>query len=236
VGAETLRLTGKSVGDNLTLSVAGQTVTVKIVGEVFGTHSDIHVDLTSVPFLESQARMDTYYIGLAPGVTAAQFIDRVATGGNAGLVAMQPDRDEINMVPLLTVIGVLTAALLVVAGLGVAHTAVLNTRERRRDLAIVKAIGMTPAQAVVMVVTSMAALGVLGGILGVPGGVVAQQAIIRLIGDSEGTRLPQVIIDVYATPQLAVLLFSGVLIAVLGALVPARRAARISTAEALHTE
>lgn len=40
----------------------------------------------------------------------------------------------------------------------------------------------------------------------------------------------------YALPQLAVLLLSGILIAVLGALIPARQAARISTAEALHTE
>jgi len=236
VGAETLRLTGKSLGDSLTLSIAGRAVTVKIVGEVFGVHSDIHVDLASVPFMESEARVGAYYVGLEPDVTAAQFIHRVATGGNAGLIAEQPDRDEINMAPLLTVIGALTLALLVVAGLGVAHTAVLNTRERRRDLAIVKAVGMTPAQAVVMVITSMAALGIIGGILGLPGGVAAQQAIIRLIGDSAGTRLPPAIIDVYAAPQLAGLLLSGVFIAVLGALIPARLAARISTASALHTE
>ncbi len=95
---------------------------------------------------------------------------------------------------------------------------------------------MTPAQAVIMVVTSMAALGVIGGVLAVPGGVAAQQAIIRLIGDSAGTRLPQAIIDVYPTPQLAALLLSGVAIAVLGALLPAWQAARISTTSALHTE
>ena len=125
---------------------------------------------------------------------------------------------------------------MVVAGLGVAHTVVLNTRERRRDLAIVKAVGMTPGQVVVMAVTSMAALGLIGGVLGLPGGVAAQQRIIRLIADSEDTGLPQSIIDVYAVPALAGLLLCGVVIAVLGALLPARRAARVSTAAALHTE
>ncbi len=123
-----------------------------------------------------------------------------------------------------------------VAGLGVAYTVILNTRERRRDLAIVKAVGMTPAQATIMVVTSMAVLGVLGGVLGVPSGVAAQQAIIRLIGDAGGTKLPQAVVDVYAAPQLAVLLLSGVGIAVLGALLPAQWVARLSTASALHTE
>jgi putative ABC transport system permease protein len=196
----------------------------------------VHLDRASVSFLESGSIPEDFYIGLAPGVTATEFIDRVATGGNAGLIAMRPETDEINLAPLLIVVGSLTAALLVVAGLGVAYTVVLNTRERRRDFAIVKAVGMTPAQALVMVITSMAALGVIGGILGLPGGVAAQQAIIRLIGDSQDTGLPQVIIDVYAAPQLAVLLLGGVAIAVLSALIPARQAARISTAAALHTE
>jgi putative ABC transport system permease protein len=236
VGRDLLHLTGRSVGDSLTLSVGGRTVRVRIVGEAFGLRREVHLDRASVSFLESGSIPEDFYIGLAPGVTATEFIDRVATGGNAGLIAMRPETDEINLAPLLIVVGSLTAALLVVAGLGVAYTVVLNTRERRRDFAIVKAVGMTPAQALVMVVTSMAALGVIGGILGLPGGVAAQQAIIRLIGDSQDTGLPQVIIDVYAAPQLAVLLLGGVAIAVLSALIPARQAARISTAAALHTE
>jgi putative ABC transport system permease protein len=236
VAGEVLRLTGKSVGDRLTVSIGDLTFTLKIVGEIFGAHSEIYVDWASVSTRDSESELVTYYIGLAPGVTAKQFIDSVADGGYAGLVAQPWDEDGINMASLLTVIGALTLALLVVAGLGVAHTVVLNTRERRRDLAIVKAVGMTPAQAVIMVVTSMAALGVIGGAFGVPGGVAAQQAIIRLIGDAAGTKLPQPIIDVYTTPQLAALLLSGIVIAVLGALLPARQAARISTAAALHTE
>lgn len=236
VGAEVLRLTGKSIGDTLTLTVEDRTVPVRIVGEIFGVHSEIYVDWASVSFLDPASRMPAYLVGLAPGTTAAQFIDRVATGGDAGLIATAPEDDEIDMAALLSVVGALTAALLLVAGLGVAHTAMLNTRERRRDLAIVKSVGMTPAQAAVMVVTSMAALGVLGGLLGLPTGVAAQQRIIQLIGEAAGTRLPQPIVDVYSPPQLAILLLSGVLIAVLGALLPARQAARISTAEALHTE
>ena len=236
VGTEMLRLTGKSVGDTLTLFLEGRTAQVRIVGEVFATHAEIYVDWASVSFLDADASPRTFLVGLKPGVTAAQYIDSVATGGNAGLIAEYPEADQLGMAELRIVIGALTIALLLVAGLGVAHTVVLNTRERRRDLAIVKAVGMTPGQVVVMAVTSMAALGFIGGVLGLPGGVAAQQAIIRLIGDSEGTRLPQSIINVYAAPALAGLLLCGVLIAVLGALIPARRAARIITASALHTE
>ncbi|NUT37769.1 MAG: FtsX-like permease family protein [Hamadaea sp.] len=237
VGGEVLRLSGKSIGDTLTLTIGDKTSTVTIVGEVFGAHAEVYADWSTIttPTEEESSRI-TYAIGLASGTTAAQFIDTVADGGSNGLIAARPDDDELDMVSLLTVVGVLTLGLLVVAGLGVAHTVVLNTRERRRDLAIVKAVGMTPSQAVIMVVTSMAVLGVVGGLLGVPGGVAAQQQIIQLIGEASGTKLPTVIIDVYALPQLILLLLSGVAIAVIGALVPARAAARISTASALHTE
>jgi putative ABC transport system permease protein len=238
VGTETLRLAGKSVGDTLTLFVGGKSTQVRIVGEVFTTHPEVHVDMASMPPQEDgeTGEPGIFMVGLKPGVTAKQYIDSVATGGNAGLVAMYQDADQVSMAELRIVILTLTIALLVVAGLGIAHTVVLNTRERRRDLGIVKAVGMTPAQVVVMAVTSMAALGLIGGVLGLPGGVAAQQWIIGQIGRSENTRLPQFIIDVYAMPALTVLLFCGVVLAVVAALIPARRAAQISTAEALHTE
>jgi putative ABC transport system permease protein len=236
VGTETLRLTGKSVGDLLTLFVDGKSTQVRIVGEVFTTQPEVHVDAASVSLPDAEGGPSLFLIGLKPGVTADQYINSVATGGSAGLVASYPETDQVGMAELRIVIGTLTIALLVVAGLGIAHTVVLNTRERRRDLGIVKAVGMTPGQVVVMAVTSMAALGLIGGVLGLPGGIAAQQWIIRQIGDSEGTRLPQFIIDVYTAPALAGLFLSGVLIAVIGALIPARQAARISTAEALHTE
>jgi putative ABC transport system permease protein len=236
VGTEMLHLTGKSIGDTITLFIDGKSAQVRIVGEVFATHPEVYVDWSSVSFLDPDANPRTFLVGLKPGFTATQFINSVATGGKAGLIAMEQENDQVSMNELRIVIGTLTLALLLVAGLGVAHTVVLNTRERRRDLAIVKAVGMTPGQVVVMAITSMAALGLIGGVLGLPGGVAAQQWIIRFIGDTEGTRLPQIITDVYAAPALAVLFLSGVVIAVLGALIPARQAARVSTASALHTE
>ena len=65
----------------------------------------------------------------------------------------------------------LTLVLGMVAALGVFNTVVLNARERRRDLGMLKSIGMTPRQVTVMMVTSMGALGVVGGLVGVPLGI-----------------------------------------------------------------
>jgi len=238
VASDILHMTGKKVGDPLTLYLINQSLTVTVVGEVFSDEQSVMVDAATIPAGDPGARdeMYQYFVGLAPGVTAKEFIDRVADGGNAGLLASTADDDGIDMLELSIVISSLTILLVLVSALGVAHTVVLNARERRRDLAITKAVGMTPGQAVIMAVTSMAALGLIGGALGLPGGVAAQQYIIRLIGKSEDTGLPLTVINVYNAADLSVLFLCGLVIAVLGALLPARRAARISTAEALHTE
>ena len=47
---------------------------------------------------------------------------------------------------------------------------------------------------------------------------------------------PESMKDVWHPPQLAALAVAGVVIAVLGALAPARSAARLTVGEVLHTE
>ncbi len=128
---------------------------------------------------------------------------------------------------------VFTVLLSIVASLGVFNTVLLSTRERRRDLGMLKSIGMTPRQVVAMTVTSAAGVGAVGGLLGVPLGALAH----RLVVDNVGVvNFPESMKNVWDAPQLTGLLLAGVAIAVLGALVPARSAARMTIAAALHTE
>ncbi|MEU9256419.1 ABC transporter permease [Streptomyces sp. NPDC048270] len=126
-----------------------------------------------------------------------------------------------------------TVLLTLVASLGVFNTVLLNTRERRRDLGMLKSIGMTPRQVVVMTVTSVAGLGVAGGLLGIPLGMLAHRLVVDNVGVVE---FPESMKDVWQAPQLAAMLLAGVAIAVLGALLPARSAARMTIASVLHTE
>ncbi len=57
-----------------------------------------------------------------------------------------------------------------------------------------------------------------------------------VMGRAVGTGLPSPVLDVYGPVQLLLLWLGGVVIAVLGALIPAGWAARVSTATALRTE
>jgi putative ABC transport system permease protein len=131
---------------------------------------------------------------------------------------------------------ILTLVLTVVAALGVFNTVVLNARERRRDLGMLKSIGMTPRQVTVMMVTSMGVLGVLGGAIGVPLGLAAHRVVAPAMLQAGQSDVFDFVIDVYEPYTLVVLALVGIVIAVLGAFIPARNAARTTIAEVLHNE
>ncbi|MFE4874505.1 FtsX-like permease family protein [Streptomyces sp. NPDC056682] len=120
--------------------------------------------------------------------------------------------------------------------MGVFNTVVLSSRERRRDLGMLKSIGMTPRQVTVMLVVSMAGLGLIGGILGLPLGVAAYQVVIPLTESSAHLALPDRMLHVWHPETMALLALAGVAIAALGAVIPARTAARQTIARVLHTE
>lgn len=84
-----------------------------------------------------------------------------------------------------------------------------------------------------MTVTSVAGLGAVGTLLGIPLGIAAHRLVVDHVGVID---FPEHMKDFWHAPQLAVMLLAGVTIAVLGALVPARTAARTTIATVLHTE
>ncbi|WP_314222234.1 ABC transporter permease [Streptomyces zaehneri] len=133
-------------------------------------------------------------------------------------------------------IGTLTLMLVVVAGPGVFHTVVLDTRDRVHDLGVLKALGMAPRQTLTMVVTSVAVIGLPAGALAVPVGVALHHYVTPLMGLAVGMALPPSHIAVYDVPEPALLALGGLVIAVAGALLPAGWAARTTTATARSTE
>ncbi len=60
--------------------------------------------------------------------------------------------------------------------------------------------------------------------------------VLPVMGNAAQTRLPASVLDVYHTPELALLALAGLAIAVAGALAPAIWAARTRTVFALRTE
>jgi putative ABC transport system permease protein len=139
-------------------------------------------------------------------------------------------------VALYSLVAMLTALIITVAGLGVLNTVALQIRERTHDIGVFKALGMTPRQTLAMIVCSVTATGIVAGIAGVPAGVYLHHSIIPAMLHAANSGSPSSLITVYAPWQLMLLALAGLVIAVGGALGPADWAARTRTAFALRAE
>ncbi|WP_200305197.1 ABC transporter permease [Streptomyces adelaidensis] len=240
-----LKAAGIRVGETVTLTEEGRRATVRIVGEAFFTEGQGMLLLTSTATLTelglgADARPARFHVQTEPGTDPARYLDSVNrefdAAGLGAFARTGTDGSSSVIVAMDALIGMLTLMLVVVAGLGVLNTVVLDTRDRVHDLGVFKTLGMTPRQTVTMVLTSVAGIGLLAGLAAVPAGIALHRAVTPLMGDAIGMTLPATDLAVHDGPVLALLALGGLVIAVAGALLPAGWAARTGTATALRTE
>ncbi|MFG2590327.1 ABC transporter permease [Streptomyces sp. NPDC048438] len=233
-----LERTSTMVGDTVRVTYEKESADLKIVGESFDTSGDqleIHADMADFP----SAEPSTFLVKVKAGVSADDYAHKLASvvrplGGDA--TTIPPAEQEGVILIMQAMAGLLTLMLVAVAGLGVLNSVVLDTRERVHDLGVCKAMGMTPRQTVSLVLASVAAIGVIGGLLGVLMGYMLHGLVMPVMARAVGTTMPSSVLDVYGPTRLLLLGLGGGVLAVLGALVPAGWAARTRTATALRTE
>ncbi|WP_032795607.1 ABC transporter permease, partial [Streptomyces sp. HCCB10043] len=237
-----LAATGTRVGDTVTLNGLAEPVPVRIVGEVLDPRKagkQVFTDASTLATARPDLTETSHHIAVTPGTDVAGYVDALnkdltplrVTARAGGL-----DGGSDMVVTLNALSAVLTLMLVAVAALGVLNGVLLDTRERVREIGVHKALGMTPRQTVAMVLTSVLVTGLVAGALGVPLGVALHGWVVPAMGDSVGLRLPGSVLAVYRGAELLPLVLGGLLIAALGALLPAGRAARARTATALRTE
>ncbi|MBV9281623.1 MAG: ABC transporter permease, partial [Chloroflexi bacterium] len=177
-----------------------------------------------------------YLVRLRPGADVQSFAIRVnRTAPDLLTVGIHSTTSSV-ISTINAVVVVLALVLAAIAMAAVFNTVLLNTRERVRDTAILKAVGMAPAQTVAMVATSAGVLGLLGGIVGIPIGVELHGVILQAMAGQIGNDISPIHYQVYGPPILVGLALAGVAVAVVGALLPARWAARTPVAKVLHAE
>jgi putative ABC transport system permease protein len=234
-----LTATGTKVGDTVTIAVAGRAVRVRIVGDVFDTDND---GLTMLTSLQTLARADPvlapdgYAIGVRPGTNPFAYEHQIGSSLRRGYTTGSRDTTGSPFPYVIVLTGTLVLLLAVAAALGVVNTVVLQTRERTHDLGVFKAIGMTPRQALAMVVCWVAGTGLAAGVLGVAAGMTLHRELIPRLAYFAGNGTPPGFLDVYGGWQTAALALAGLVIAAAGALVPAGLAVRAPAAAALRAE
>ena len=232
-----LTVTGKAIGDTVTITAGHTRIPVRIVGEIFDTSNRGLEMFTSWQTLARSGLTlipASYDVGLRPGTSPAAYARAFSTLGPDYAVSI--NTNDPFFLTLTGLIGTLVLLLAIMAGLGVLNTVVLHTRERIHDLGVFKAIGMTPRQTIAMVVCWVAGTGLLAGAIAVPAGAALHRYVLPVMASAAGTGLPASYLDVYRPAELALLALAGIVIAAAGALLPASWAARTRTAAALRAE
>jgi putative ABC transport system permease protein len=230
--------TGKTVGDTITMTFGSKQVTARIVGQVFDTDNNGLAIITGWQTLagtDHSLTVDQYDIGLRPGTSAGAYVQALGNKLGGAYMVNVNGRDQ-GFPIVIGLISTLTLLLAIVAALGVLNTVVLSTRERVHDLGVFKAIGMTPRQTIAMVVCWVAGVGLLAGVIAVPAGITLHHYVLPAMAAAANVALPPSYLSVYGAGEMVALALAGLVIAALGALLPAGWAAKMGTASALRTE
>lgn len=228
---------GVGVGDTVSAEVPAGTRTYPVVG-VFVENPLIGVPVVTTPATLLAAGFqdaDNYLIINTSENSAemqqaleavVQDLPIVTVKDEAGFAEEQ--RGPIDQ--LVMMIYALLGLALLIAALGIMNTLALSVIERTREVGLLRAIGMSRRQLRRMITLESVVIAVLGAALGVLLGSAFGVAMMYALRD-EG-------LEVISVPftQLTAFLVLAVMIGLVAALLPARRAGRLDVLEAIATE
>ena len=244
-GTNLFRRAGLIVGDSVEIVHGDRSTSVTLVGEVFdtGEGSDSPLVLrgmmTDVLTVDPVAVISRWEIKPEPSVPPDRYAEWLgqATAFAVGAYTIGDSTQDEEFLLFLSVVASLGIVLVAMSFGGVFNTVLLETKQRTRELAVFKAVGMAPRQVVAMVIASVIPIGLVAGLLGVPIGLAFQRAVLSYMGETfANTNIPERSFDVFGPGLLALLGLGGLAIAVVGAWVPAQRAARARIAPVLQAE
>ena len=258
LGAATLALLHKRVGDTVAIGLAPSrrvtivgTATLPTVGQAGSLHTTMGtgavldarlIPLASRnPFHSSVFGPQAVWIRFAPGVdgTAARRelaalanTPRLATDGTVTVLDVQRPAQIVNYRSMGATPALLGSALAAGAVVALGLTLIASVRRRRRDLAILKALGFTQRQLATTVAWQSSVAVVGGTVVGLPLGIVAG----RLLWDQFARAIH--VVPAPSVPMLTMLLVAAgaFVLGNLVAFVPGRSAARTPTALLLSAE
>ncbi|TBL45504.1 FtsX-like permease family protein [Verrucosispora sp. SN26_14.1] len=130
---------------------------------------------------------------------------------------------------ILTVVVVLLVLSIAIATLGIVNTLGLSVIERTREIGLLRAVGMARSQVAAMIRYESIMIALFGAVLGVALGTAVGWALQRAMADEVSTlRIP--------VGRLGSYLLAAIVIAVVAALWPARRASKMNVLRAIHHE
>jgi putative ABC transport system permease protein len=128
---------------------------------------------------------------------------------------------------VLNILYVLLALSIVVSVFGIVNTLVLTVFERTREIGMLRAVGMTRRQVRNMIRHESVITALIGAVIGIVLGIVLAALLIARV---------EFIDFVFPTVQVGVFVVAAILVGVIAAIFPARRAAKLDPLQAISYE
>ena len=228
---------GLGVGDRLPVRMPSGRERWRVVGTYADNPVVLFPVLTTLRTLAAAgiSRQDNALIVFTrPGATGVQErLDRVVAELPVVTVKDEVGFAEEQRGPIDQLVQMIYALLglaLVIAVLGIVNTLALSVIERTREVGLLRAIGVSRRQLRAMITLESVVISVLGASLGVVLGVGFGVAMMYALRDQG--------LEAISVPwgQLVVFLLLALLIGVVAAVLPSRRAARLDVLRAIATE
>ncbi|GIH25616.1 hypothetical protein Aph01nite_39260 [Acrocarpospora phusangensis] len=231
---------GAAVGDEVALAGSGRTASFLVTGIGLlpeSPHSGYSHGAWVTPdgydrlFAPGEFKFRLGLAALRPGADPEAAAARLrAAGLQIELTAEVQQAAQLRGIRPLPLL--LAAFLIVLAVAAVAHALTSAVLRRRRELAVLRALGMTRAQARGVVLTQGVVLAGAGLVFGVPLGIALGRTLWRVMADL----VPVLYRPPLAEAALALVAPAALLVACAAALWPARRAARLPVGMILRAE
>ena len=249
LGQRTLAALGARIGDTVRVSIVGvpRAVPLRVVGSAvfpalgdttqLGTGAELTVGgLLGLAHGLQLPPVNALVVRFQPGISPQQGINTLAARvdrlGPFAVTAPSTPADLVNFGQLQDLPLLIGLSLGVLAVLTIAHLLLTSVRRRRRDLAILRALGFTGRQ--VRATVSWMAVTVAAAALavGVPVGLLCGREIWRFLAAQLGIE-PVVMLPLLS---LLALIAAGLVLAIAIAAIPGAAAARTRPAEFLRAE
>jgi len=229
-----------AIGDSVTVQMEAGSQPVKVTGifKHVPFESGYMLPTALVKHLSGDQRDSFLYLKTAPGADNRPALDAaIKPFPNVELQNQQEFKDQIsgNLDQLLYVMYALLALAIIIAAIGIVNTLALSVYERTREVGLLRAVGMGRRQLRRMIRIESVVISVFGALLGMALGVILGLALLAGLRD-EG--LDKISVP-WVTPwygSLLTFVVVAIVIGVLAAIWPARRASRLDLIEAITTE
>jgi putative ABC transport system permease protein len=229
---------GIAVGERFRVTgPTGHSATLTAIGEYRDPQlmQGVLIDVGQFRALSPSPDPMSYFVRLLDGRDVAQAKADVVAALDAFPSAKVRTRDEYGdhvnaqLDQIVYLLYALLAMSIVISMFGIANSLFLSIHERTRELGMLRAVGATAAQVRRLIRYESVITSLIGGLLGTAVGIFFAWLTTFAVSDlGVGFSVP--------VPQLVVFLLLAVVVGLIGAIAPARRAARLDILDAIHSE